>query len=300
MPRVAGSTGLFMTTSDRGTAPDWNFPGGDILLWAVERDVPVELFRSEQLGRMPAARGRLIAADGDELLLDEVQTIGRDVVLPNGRDVEAYFVFEDKIFHFSTVVAKGVTTVQLNDRKTVAGMSLRMPRKVLEGQRRNSFRVSLALQTKRIHAFLFPVTAETAAQDPEAEDVESETCGPALDVDPGFPTQPPPPTELPVFTASAVDGSESGLGLVLDGDHTKALSRFEQMWIRLKLPSETVPITLLGELRQARLVSGGRITKLGVLLLPWPNQRAFRREIRPFTEMLREAQRSELLRRKVG
>jgi c-di-GMP-binding flagellar brake protein YcgR len=253
--------------------PEWEpFKGSDFFAEAIDRNIPVELFRSEQLGRMPAARGRLISADATTVFIDEVQTIGRDVSLPAGQSLEAYFTIGEAIFHFSTAVIDPHCNVRLNQTKVVPGMSVKLPRRVDQGQRRNAFRVSLAMQTQAILTEIFPAPDGTMGKPPEAD-------------------------ATPERTGTLVDGSEFGLGLTIPPGRGAGTKRFEHVWVRITLPGEDEPITVLCEVRQVREINSGSSLKVGVLILPWPSPRELQHAMRPLQSLMREAQRAELSRR---
>jgi hypothetical protein len=235
-----------------------------LLRAACARSSVLELHRAENNAATPAARARLLGfSKSGNLLLDRPQVIGRQVPLGMGQTVDAFFQFDDELYTFATSVLRIDVPVRLNDDKRVFGAEIAAPKLIKKGQRRAAFRTSLALQDPlpvRLH--------RTSAEDPYQTPISAHR-----------------------FEGYAVDGSQTGLGVRIEGVPYTRFTLFDQYFLAFTCPGETEETVLLTELRQRREIKSGQAAKLGFLVLPWPTQRAADIAAQPLHRFLMDVQR---------
>jgi len=227
-----------------------------------ERNIPVEIHKHTGDAAVPVARARMMCTDSERLYLDEPQTIGKKVQMGKGTSVDAYFSIGDQLYTFSTTVASMQCKVRLNETKTLVGMALNLPSKVEQGQRRSRFRTSLAM-----HSPISVTICETA------HDLNSS------------------PIDADQFTGRIVDGSDGGIGILLDFDRPRKFKIYGRWIVQFHIPSESERTVLACELRQARTIREGETMKIGMMALPWPNIRAMRERMQPLAMHLNSIQR---------
>ena len=238
-----------------------------LLTSGCERNIPVEIHKHTGDTAVPVARARMMCLDSERIYLDEPQTIGKQVRMGKNTPVDAYFSFGSRLFTFTTTVASMHCKVRLNERKMLVGMALNRPGEITEGQRRSRFRTSLALHTP------IPMTMHQASDDLNSS-----------------------PINAAKFEGRIVDGSDSGLGVLLDFDRPRKFKIYGRWFVRFLIPGASEMTEIACELRQARTIREGELMKIGLLTLPWPNVRALREQMLPLTRHLTGIER-ELRRR---
>lgn len=244
-----------------------NLTDAEILAAGCERNARVEIHKHTGDATIPVARARMMCMDEERLYLDEPQTIGKQVEMGKGTAVDAFFSLGDGLFTFSTTVASMNCRVRLNGAKTLIGMALDIPRTIKQGQRRSRYRTSLAMQTP-IKVSMHQASSDLGSSPIDADRVEGRL----------------------------VDASEGGFGVMLDFDRPLKYKLYEKWVVQFHIPGEP-DLTLLGcELRQIRTIREGESMKLGLLALPWPDQRAMRSQMLPLTKYLTSVERRLLKR----
>lgn len=233
-----------------------------LLKSACERNMPVEIHKHTGDAATPVARARMMCMDNERLFLDEPQTIGKIVKMGKNTPVDVYFFVGDQLHMFSTTIASMQCRVRLNVSKILVGMALNLPSKVQQGQRRARFRTSLSTYTP------IPITLIEASDDLNSS-----------------------PIDAARFEGRLVDGSDGGLGILLDFDRPRKFRIYGRWFVHLHLPGASER-TLLGcELRQVRTLRKNETMKIGLMTLPWPNTRAMRERMRPLALLMTSVER---------
>ncbi len=240
-----------------------------LLASGCERNIPVEIHKHTGSAAVPVARARMMCIDGERLYLDEPQTIGKPVQMGKNTAVDAFFSINNMLFTFTTTVASMKCKVRLNETKMLIGMALNLPKVIDQGQRRSRFRTSLAMQAP------IKVTLHQASMDLNSAPIEAER-----------------------YEGRLVDGSEGGLGVLLDFDRPRKFKMYDKWIVQFHLPSEP-DLTVLGcELRQARTIREGETMKIGLMAMPWPTMRSMREQLLPLSRHLTAIERQ--LRQRVS
>ncbi len=244
-----------------------------VLQEACDRNVPVELHYLNPAGSRQGlapdilhAQARLLAIDDEHVYLDSPQDIGKHVQIGRGRQVDAYFVFQGKIYKFRSTVTKVQCLVELNRKKRIVGMSLAAPRKVAEGQRREDHRVSLASQDP------IKVSLHEAPQD------DPDSC----------------PITARRFKGLAVNLSRGGISVRVDGNdrHRFVVGRY--FYVSFRLPEDAEEMIFLAEARHSVEILRGAAGRVGFQFLRWPNQIEMRQKTKRLGQYLNEVERSSL------
>jgi c-di-GMP-binding flagellar brake protein YcgR len=228
--------------------------GQQALELACARNAPVEVFLADAGPTDPPARGRMLELREGGLVIEKVQIIGRRVGFTAGTLIDAYFTYNNAIFHFRTRVVSSAGVVQLNRQKVVVSLTLAPPQRVEPGQRRGVYRVPFAARAQiPVHIW------ELDAEDPSME------AGPSS----------PPPESQPAgeahYTGMLVDASDTGLGVVLsDVAHTR-FKVFQRLQVRFALPDDPEPMCFTCEVRHTREVHEGA-ARLGLLFDTTPRE----------------------------
>jgi len=248
-------------SAKKTTKIDLNDPAV-LLASGCERNIPVEIHKHTGSAAVPVARARMMCIDGERLYLDEPHTIGKPVKMGKNTSVDAFFSINNTLFTFSTTVASMHCKVRLNESKVLVGMALNLPREIHQGQRRSRFRTSLAMQTP------IKVTMHQASSDLNSA-----------------------PIDAVRYEGRLVDGSEGGLGVLLEFDRPRKFKIYDKWIVRFQLPDLDEPTTLGCELRQTRTIRDGETMKIGLMAMPWPTDRTMREQLLPLSRHLTSIER---------
>lgn len=224
----------------------------------------------EQDGALRTARMRFITLGADELQIDRPQCIGRDVNLPDGTELTAYFYHEGELHAFSTRVLRQIVIVDLNRQKRVVGMALALPAAIRREQRRRDFRVSLARHD-------VPVTLH---------ELDADTLASA-------------PRSAARFPGRAVNLSAGGLGVMVEKAACPKLEVWQRLYVLFTLPEDDEPLALPAEIRQVRAVHDGLELMLGLRFLD-TGEVSFRTQTRRIGDFIIAEQRRQIRRRRGG
>ncbi|MEM9082120.1 MAG: PilZ domain-containing protein [Planctomycetota bacterium] len=291
-----------------GQEPDVNEAEVDpweLLQAACDRNMPLEVVRKELAGAEPLARGRLLSIDDECITVEDLQVIGRKVRLTSSADVQAFFVSQDQVFHFVTVIKSMSQPFDLNGTFTIRSAELYKPKKIAKVQRRNAFRASAALFDTQIplriwrlrtpddHPWVLTNPQDGSKPEKSAESnegVETEAAK-TEDLDSYMPKdQEIRDTVETQFHAlgSVGDLSDTGIGILVEMQGMKRFSIYELLLLSIDLPEEEEPVLAMGEIRRITRLPNKRV-KLGLLFQDLPAETT-----RAFTKFARELQRRQL------
>ncbi|USN98723.1 MAG: hypothetical protein H6810_11240 [Phycisphaeraceae bacterium] len=275
----------------------------EILQEACDRNTPICVVRPEQAGRVPMARGRLLKLSDDGLDIDKVQIPGREIRFHRGDKLEAFFSIGRTLYHFKTELLAASEPKRLNRRMVIMGMSITVPPRIEQGDRRTLFRVPLGGREERVLVEVWKPVVEhdddPAAWNEEEHDGEdSQQAMPSyafnilnLHLDQLLGEM----DRLPDYTGWVVDASEHGFGLRLEYVPPDRFRVFEPLVIRVTVPGEVGEIVHLCEIRARRAV-GEDGTRLGVVVIKEADQSASREKTARIRGFLNEVQREQLRR----
>lgn len=232
---------------------------------ACARNAVIELHRQNNHQNIPAARGRMLMTKDGLLFVAEPQVIGRESRLIKGMMVEAYFTLSGVIYCFTSTIESLHATIRLNEQKKVLGYALAEPATIRPGQRRSYYRTSL-VSDKPISARLRAVSSVDPIQ-----------C----------------PIDEPPMSGTLVDGSPTGFGMNLPNVPPSRIKLYDTFFLTFAVPNSPHTMHLLVEARQIREIPNIGATRLGLLTVPWPNQREHTLTMQPLLQLLSEIQRKQ-------
>ena len=131
------------TTSNRSSGPPKvDYVG--LLNEAIDRNTAVGIVHAGRAGKDPLAQGRMLQWKNNALIIEELQIIGRDVVLKAGDRVEAYLSYNGTMMTFEAEVLEVELPSRLNSERIVRALHITTPTNLREGDRRSAFRASLS------------------------------------------------------------------------------------------------------------------------------------------------------------
>ncbi|MEW6198126.1 MAG: PilZ domain-containing protein [Planctomycetota bacterium] len=230
---------------------------------ACARNQPADIHYHEG-SELRTARTRLLAIAGDELYIDRPQCIGQNVVLAKDMPLTLYLLIASELYAFSSRVVRPVVTLDLNRRRQVTGVALRMPAELRKQQRREQFRLSLA-------------KADVAAN-------LHKTSADAIDV---------VPRDAPRFTGRIVNISLGGVAVLYDVGRTPPLAPGEVLFVEFTLPEAKSPLVFPVEVRHFRSVRDDESRICGLRFLDTAAP-AVREQVQQLNKFIAEEQRRQL------
>lgn len=293
--------GLFRHDSD-GRCPKGT-PPADILREACDRNVPICVVRPEQAGRQPMARGRLLDLGDEGIDIEKVQIPGKEVRFSRGDRLDAYFSIGRTLYHFRTELLRASEPKRLNRRMVILGMTLAMPGRIEQGDRRTLYRVPLGGRVERISADVWLVGPDLAHDDEPDEGEDNEQTMPAMAFNLHAMELADTVGHLdhePDCRGWVADASEHGFGLRLEYIQPHRFHLFDPVLVRLTMPGGD-EIVHLCEVRSKRAV-GDDGTRLGVVIIKEADIAAARQKTAKMRGYLNEIQREQLrrMREKAG
>lgn len=213
---------------------------------ACSRSEPVSVVRTEYQDSQPHSRGRLIAITDDHIKIDGLQVIGRHAMVGEGDEVTVFYAGEEVIYTFRTTIASTSEPVTLENGVEFDAVVLAQPRTIERGQRRTSFRVSLAMADQTVEVEVFgPLEAQVRTGWQPRSGVK------------------------PDLTGTIVDASERGIGLLIRDEWHTRFRVFDRWACRFTLPESNEVIDILAEVRRAEAIEDvkRRDVRLGMSVL---------------------------------
>ncbi|GEM_PF-2456262 len=216
---------------------------------ACARNMPVSLHGKGAHHELSVARSRVLGSDNHVVYLDRPQSIGEKIQFLKRQWVDVYVNIHGQLYTFSGQVREMERIVELNQKKTVVGMTITRPKTIKPGQRRDHFRVSLASGELR-----FATIHETNRDQPDA-------C----------------PLHAARYRGSLVDISAGGVSMKVDESQTKQFRLGDRLFIEFLLPelsspsSPPSPVWFLVSVRQIRELLDGTAVRLGLKFESWPD-----------------------------
>lgn len=244
--------------------PDCN----TVLNEASARNLPIELHLDDEHGERVVARSRVLAADDEQILLDQALVVGADVDLSIGRQVDAFLWVCDSLYRFNSTIIKPRYYIELNVNKGVVGMALANPGELDSTQRRSHYRVLLAALDP------MPVKLHTASQD------STHPC----------------PLDAARHSGDLMDLSLGGAALKVHHARAVRFKLNDPIYLSFNLPASNHQHIMLARVRQARNLPDTGNTRLGVQFLPWPSARHLEAERDVMQRFIARVQREHLRR----
>jgi len=204
------------------------------------RNTPAELHLQSGEADLVTAKVRLLRVDAKQVYVDQPQSPGKQIQVQAGQPVIVYFLVGSTRYTFRTRVVRTHCSIELNARQRVAGMTLAIPEKIREQQRRADFRLSLAGQSR------------TVASMHRMEAQQPDRC----------------PVDARRFSARLVNVSAGGIGVLIDSSELRDAQAGDVFCVSFSL-SEEEEFCMLAELRHCRRSHDKLLTAAGLIFLPW-------------------------------
>lgn len=243
----------------------------DVIDEADSRNLQLEMHHRTMNGHLTVAKSRILGVDGDAISIAEPQAIGKTCNFPTGRVVEVFMNFKGKTFAFKSKIVRTRHIIQLNKQQRVRGMLISRPKSITERQKRSIYRVSLAMHSPPLLVHMHEVMSDTVLA---------------------------APIDAKQHKAIAVNASEEGLGLRIEGVTYTRFKIGSTYCLRFRTPNHADEFTLYGEVRHTRPILDGEAAVMGFMFLPIPDRQAMQRKLQPFAQFLHGVQRASIQRGK--
>lgn len=256
-------------------APKVNATGLEVLKAAAERNAAVEIHCSTRNGDRAVLRTRILELDGDTVVLDRPKS-DEDVPMRSNGHMEIYFVYREQLYAFDARIIDPVHRVRLAGQEIVRGVAISKPDAVRPGQRRDHFRVSLAMG-EPIGVKIHRATEQDVENTAEAD-------GGSV------------PIDAPHFTGMLADLSSGGVSVRAKPELARSIKVDHHVFLSFTLPGTDEPFIVLAIVRQSREITAGADIRLGLEFLPWPSERALRVHQNRLQRFVRSIERLQLKR----
>jgi len=237
----------------------------DLVLRAVERNVPCEMQIRRASGELFVIKSRLLNTSRDGIEIDWPTSIGQDVPIHEELKMEVFFGIDDQRYRFSSRIVELRRKIELNEAHRIVGVVLAWPARVADGQRRNDHRVSLT--DRDLAVLVHP------AQHPW-EDGASPVGGPHARL-------------------RVVDLSIGGLALIVPAKWI-GITEVNRLFFAALDLGHHGRSTVLMEVRQRRRLNRSHQLRVGLKFKAWPDRREFQQMQQDIQRYLVEVQRERL------
>ncbi len=213
----------------------------DIIAEACARNLPAELHIQQSDGDVVTAWARMLGWQNERVQLDQPQTGSGSITLSPHQRVTVFLHVKGKRCRFHSAVVEPRARIRLNERIVVTGIALAWPSELVEAQRREDFRVSVAGTHDipvRFHGLTVPA--------------------------PG-----PVPLDVPRFCGRMIDVSAGGMAVLIARTELRAVQLGELFYGEFTLPEDDRPLTPVCQARHANLVRTDTTHLVGMQFVPW-------------------------------
>jgi len=285
---------------------------------AIDRNTSIGVVHLGRSGHDPLAQGRLLEWKDNVLIIEELQIIGRDVVLKSNDRIEAYLSYNGTMLTFEAKVLKVEMPRKLNKERVVRALHISNPMNLREGDRRSAFRASLSglaeeipvkvwfldrfkpddecdesLFVERNTSYYTDLMAAQSfdSQIPVDEDGKEVLC---VDWNPVLKSV---MLQSPHAEGRLIDLTSNGLGILMYGISSMQLDRFERIGMSFEL--EGHQLDFVAEVRQGTDLRGSAC-RVGMLIVH-PDRRGGTAMARRILEQFAmQIQRDQLKNRKAS
>jgi|GEM_PF-2477444 len=261
-----------------------------LLTDAIDRNTSIGIVHQGKAGNDPLAQGRLLEWKDNVLVIEELQIIGRDVVLKSNDSVEAYLSYNGTMLTFDAKVLKVEMPRKLNKQRVVRALHISNPMNLREGDRRSAFRASLSGLAEEIPVKMWFLdrfkpddeidesllserttsyyTDLMAAKNFDAQIPVDEDGVELISID-WNPVLKMAMLDIPHAEGRLIDVTSNGLGILMYGISNMQLDRFERIGLSFMLEGQQLDFVV--EVRQGTDLRGSTC-RMGVLIV-YPDRR---------------------------
>lgn len=218
-----------------------NQAAAEIVADACARNTAAELHIEQPDGGLLTAWARMLGCQNELIQLDQPQAASGAIALAPGQCVAVFLHLKGKRYCFHSAVVEPRVRIRLNERMVVAGIALERPFELVEAQRRDDFRVSVA-GTRDISVCFHGLTV---------------------------PAPGPVPLDVPRFRGRIVDISTGGMAVLIARTELRHVRLGELFYSEFLLPDADQPLTPVCQARHASLVRTDTARLVGMQFMPW-------------------------------
>lgn len=256
----------------------------ELLAEAISRNATVGIVRLGYSGQDPLAQGRLISWEDGNIVIEQLQVIGRDVQLSKDTRVEAFIKYKDTTLVFEAKIVAKSEVSKLNEHQVVESLRISEPQLLRKGDRRSAFRSSVTASgdeipvkmwfldrveegpldyaPNRMYAQVYYTDLISARRSEYI--IERDEDGQELrDIDWGEVIA-EAKLDQPHAIGRLVDLTANGLGILMYGVMKMQLDRFERIAVQFELDGDSIDLVI--EVRHGMDLRGSTC-KLGSLIV---------------------------------
>lgn len=224
-----------------GALATGNQAGLEIVAEACARNLPAELHIQQPDGDVVSAWARMLGCQNELVQLDQPHAGSGSITLAPRQRVKVFLYVRGKRYRFHSAVAEPRARIRLNERMVVTGIALEWPSELVEAQRREDFRVSIA----------------------GAHDIPVRFHGLTV------PAPGPVPLDVSRFQGRIVDVSAGGMAVLIARTELRTVQLGELFYGEFTLPEDDRPLTPVCQARHAKLIRTDTTHLVGIQFVPW-------------------------------
>ncbi len=213
----------------------------EIVAEACARNLPAELHIQQLDGDVVTAWAQMLGCQNELVQLDQPQAGSGSITLAPRQRVKVFLYVRGKRYRFHSAVAEPRARIRLNERMVVTGIALEWPSELVEAQRREDFRVSVAGTHDipvRLHGLTVPA--------------------------PG-----PVPLDVHRFQGRIIDISAGGMAVLIARTEIRNVQLGELFYSEFILPEDDQPLAPVCQSRHANLIRADTAHLVGMQFMPW-------------------------------
>jgi hypothetical protein len=209
-------------------------------------------------GRDLIWRVKVLDITDNEIIVEQPVTLGQTVDFQSGVRMVGYMTVGQNRWMFHSQIISQQSAEHYYGRSAVMALHMKLPASVERCKRRNYFRLSTEhLELPKLEAWplLDPSSVMLAERAIEVRLKESNGESHQHDVMTEEALEHLLPDLGPKFTAILMNIGGGGLGLLVEPDNVRLLTRCNALWLRLQLPGMEAPICAVGRVVHSHIES---------------------------------------------
>ncbi len=208
---------------------------------ACARDTPVEIHYESPDGKLTSSRTRMLELLDDRIILEAPNA--EDIAgIPLHKTINVHMLLGGMRYRFESALIETRLFSRVNSRVSVRAIAIRMPSKVLEGQRRTHYRLPLASSEPIVIELIEPHASYLYACSIRASKI----------------------------ICRLVDISAGGMSCLVEQRHARGVEAGRSYYITFLLPDADREFNMLCEIRHVREIKASESLRLGIAFQPWP------------------------------
>ena len=223
-------------------------------------DLCLELHFHNATGELQVAKTNILAVTGEHLLVEQPKTLDKELMFTEGMAVVGFMDVFGSTYTFKSEIAGINSIVRLNsDKKRTLGMIITCPKSLIEGEKREAKRLSMARSQAVVSEFHEMVGGRWATSTP---------------------------IDVKCFKGQILNFSRGGIAVRVESDVLADLPDGACFTFEFDLPGQDNPAWFAVELRYAQQLPQPGAMVFGFKFLQLPNRRVFRQTLRPYVRQI--------------